>query len=87
MGYLCIYNNELEILRHTYYYETVCSNLDASTILEMISTNSEMANIKDFSKWLFNDSGDCNQLENLRKWLIDIGHQDYFNKMFDEKYK
>lgn len=87
MGIFSEYNNELEVLRHTYFYECVCCKLEADTILEMMTTNEEMRYIDDFSKWLFHGSGDENQIEHLKKWLTDIGHQDYFNKMFDEKYR
>jgi hypothetical protein len=86
MGYFSCYNDELGVLRQVYFYECVCSKLEADTILEMMSTNSEMAYIEDFSKWLFHGSGDDHQVEHLKKWLTDIGHQDYFNEMFDEKY-
>jgi len=83
----CKFNDELEVLRQVYFYETACCELEAGTILEMMSTNPQMAYIEDFSKWLFHGSGDDQQVERLKKWLTDIGHQDYFNKMFDEKYR
>lgn len=86
MGIFSEYNNELEVLRHTYFYETVCCELEADTILEMMKTDPEMKNIDNFSKWLFSDSCADDSLEHLKAWLTNIGYQDYFDKMFDKKY-
>lgn len=87
MGYFSCYNDELEVLRQVYFYECVCSKVEADTILEMMGTNSEMVYIDEFSKWLFHGSGYDSQVEHLKKWLTNIGYQDYFNDMFDEKYR
>ena len=81
--YFSVYNSEEEVIRQMYFYETICASIDASTVLEMMNTNSEMIDIDEFSKWLYEESS----IEDLEKWLAKNGfNKGCLNTLYDTKY-
>ena len=78
-----MYYSEEEVIRQMYFYESVCACVEAGTVLEMMTTNTEMKEIDEFSRWLHEESS----IEDLENWLIKnrFGKSES-KKLYDTKY-